>query len=391
MCRVSFWRDLFLGGDSLARAEAERTVRFSDVDPGVLYGTATLDQWVMGTARVSRRQALQVPAIKLADELICSPIGGMPLHLVGPDGKPLSEGWSLFSQPEAGVPRSVSMTRVVRDMLYDERCTCRITHLGWHGKPAEWIRLEADTVTVQQKMVTYPEGTAMVWPENRDIIRFESPKHGLLQAGGRAIRALWSLEMRAAELSGGMPPVDYFTSSDGVPLEDDEIDELLDSWATVRANRATGYVPPGLEYNSNTGFNAEQLQMMAQREFAITEVARLTGLDAERLSVSTTSRTYFNAESTRKDLLDFVLAPFIIAIQDRLSMDDVSPRGYKAVFDVTGFLTADDTSRATADKTLVDAQILSVEEARERRGLPARPTPDERPPAAAPATQETAA
>lgn len=389
MWRVSFWRDLF-GGNSLARAESERTVRFSNVDPGVLYGTATLDQWVMGTARVSRRQALQVPAIKLADELITGPIGGMPLHLIGPDGKPLREGWSLFSQPEAGVPRSVSMTRLVRDMLYDERCTCRITHLGWHGKPAEWIRLEADTVTVQQKMVTYPEGTAMIWPENDKIIRFESPKHGLLQAGGRAIRALWSLEMRAAELSAGLPPVDWFESADGHPLEEEEIDELLDSWAENRANRATGYVPPGLKYNVN-GFNAEQLQMMAQREFAITEIARLTGLDAERLSVSTTSRTYFNAESTRKDLLDFVLAPFIIAIQDRLSMDDVSPRGYKAVFDVTGFLTADDTSRATADKTLVDAQILSVEEARERRGLPARPTPDERPPAVAPARQETAA
>lgn len=383
---MGFFLDLFRGR-TLAESAAPTTgVRFADLggaDPALIYGTPTLDQAIFGTGRVPRRMALQVPAVKLADELITGVISGMPLHLVGPDGQPVSGGWSLFDQPEDGVPRSVSMARLVRDMLFDERCILRITHLGWHGKPAEVVRLEADSVPIQPVQTTYPQGVAYTWPRDPEIIRLESPKHGLLVAGGRAIRALWRLEASAGNIAGGEPPLDYFSPTDDFDMDEVEVEEFLDEWETARRKRRTGYVPTGLEYNFN-GFNAEQLQMMQQREFAITEIARLTGLDAERLSVSTTSRTYFNAESVRKDFLDFVIGPFLTAIQDRLSMNDVTPNGYRAVFDPTGFLTADDASRATTDKTLVDAKIISREEARERRGLPPG-APELDPPAPAPA------
>ncbi|HEY9265813.1 MAG TPA: hypothetical protein VIQ11_14540, partial [Mycobacterium sp.] len=82
-----------------------------DVDSGVLYGTPTLDDYIYSRLKVSRDEALAVPAVKRARDLICGGIGQFPLIMVGPDGKPVE--WSLLSQPEAGVARSVTITRTV--------------------------------------------------------------------------------------------------------------------------------------------------------------------------------------------------------------------------------------------------------------------------------------
>lgn len=353
-----------------------------DVDSGVLYGVPSLDDYIYGRGKISRQDALAVPAIKRARDLICGGIGQFPLILLGPDGKP--QDWSLLSQPESGVARSVTMTRTVEDMLLTERAWWRVTHVGWHGKPAQVIRLEADTVTVVPKYVSYLEGQAKVWPTIPDLIRIDSPNGGLLTAspGIRAYIALARIAMQAVD---GAPPIDWFTAGDdGEDPEDEEVEEILDDWASARYRRRTAFVPKMLKYNRD-GFNPEQLQMSQAREFAITEIARLTGIDAEELSVSTTSRTYFNAQDRRRDRLESVLGPYMTAIEGRLSMEDVTPRGYRVLFDTSSYLRLDDQAAAQTDQVLISSHVISPAEAREKRGLdpngapelPAAPAPQE--------------
>lgn len=352
-----------------------------DVDTGVLYGVPSLDDYIYGRANISRREALAVPAVKRARDLICGGIGQFPLILIGPDGK--QQDWSLLNQPESGVPRSVTITRTIEDMLLNERAWWRTTHVGWHTKPAQVVRLEADTVTVVPKYVNYPEGQAKVWPEIPDLIRFDSPNGGLLTAspGIRAYIALSRIAMQAVD---GAPPIDWFTAGDDDDdPEDDEVKEHLSDWATARRLRRTAFVPKHLKYNRD-GFNPEQLQMAAAREFAITEIARLTGIDAEELSVSTTSRTYFNAQDRRRDRLESVLGPYMTAVEGRLSMEDVTPRGYVTKFDTSSYLRLDDQAAAQTDATLIGAKVLSPLEAREKRGLDPEGAPAPDAPAAAP-------
>lgn len=353
-----------------------------DVDSGVLYGVPSLDDYIFGRAKISRQEALTVPAVKRARDLICGGIGQFPLVLLDPNGKP--QDWSLLSQPESGVARSVTITRTIEDMLLTERAWWRVTHVGWHGKPAEVARLDADTVTVVPQYVSYPEGQAKVWPEIPRLIRIDSPNGGLLTAstGIRAYIALSRIAMAAVD---GAPPIDWFTAGDdGEDPEDDEIEETLNDWADARRRRRTAFVPNNLKYNRD-GFNPEQLQMSQAREFAITEIARLTGIDAEELSVSTTSRTYFNAQDRRRDRLESVLGPYMTAVEGRLSMEDVTPRGYRVVFDTSSYLRLDDQAAAQTDAVLIGAHVLSPLEAREKRGLdpddapemPALPAPQE--------------
>jgi hypothetical protein len=371
----------------LVQASIEaHAVRFGvDIDSGVLYGTPTLDDYIYGRAKLSRADALAVPAIKRARDLICGEIGQFPLLLIGPDGKPTD--WNLLSQPESGVARSVTMTRTVEDMLLTERAWWKVTHVGWHNRPVEVVKLDADTVTVQPKYVYYPEGSALVWPEISGLIRIDSPNGGLLTAS-TAIRAYIALAKIALRSAQGMPPVDWFTPADdadpivGVPQVDpvtglmetqEEADaravqEMMDTWYAARQQNLTAYIPSALKYNRD-GFNPEQLQMAQAREFAITEIARLTGIDAEELSVSTTSRTYFNAQDRRRQRLESVLGPYMTAVEGRLSMNDVTPVGFKVVFDTSSYLRLDDQAAAQTDQILINSRVLLPDEAREKRGL----------------------
>jgi hypothetical protein len=349
-----------------------------DVDSGVLYGTPSLEDFIYNRLKISRDEALAVPAVKRARDLICGGIGQFPLLLIGPDGKPVE--WSLLSQPEAGIAPSVTITRTVEDMLLSERSWWKVTHVGWHNRPAEVLRLDPETVTVQPKYVTYPEGTARVWPEVAGLIRIDSPNGGLLTASV-AIRAYIALSRIALRSAEGMPPVDWFepvAGADpiGIPEGDETqeeadvraVGELLNAWYLARQMRTTAYIPAAVKYNRD-GFDPEKLQLAQAREFAITEIARLTGIDAEDLSVSTTSRTYFNAQDRRRSRIEDVLGPYMTAIEGRLSLDDLTPHGYRVVFDTSSYLRLDDQAAAQTDQVLIGAKVLTPDEAREKRGL----------------------
>jgi hypothetical protein len=378
--------------------EGFNSPRFSvDIDSGVLYGTPSLEDYIYGRAKISRAEALAVPAIKRARDLICGEIGQFPLVLIGPDDKPVE--WSLLSQPESGVARSVTMTHTVEDMLLSERAWWKVTHVGWHNRPAEIVRLDAETATVQPRYVTYPEGSALVWPNIPGLIRIDSPNSGLLSSP--AIRAYIALSRFASRAATGMPPVDWFTPAEGadpVGIPEGEetqedadvraVQEILVAWYTARQLGNTAYIPAALKYNRD-GFNPEQLQLAESREFAITEIARLTGIDAEELSVSTTSRTYFNAQDRRRQRVESILGPYMTAVEGRLSMDDVTPRGFKVAFDTSSFLRLDDLAAAQSDEILIRSHILIPDEGREKRGLEplGLPAPEATPPAL-PAPQE---
>lgn len=377
-----------------------------DIDSGVLYGTPSLDDYIFGRAKIARQDALAIPAIKRARDLICGEIGQFPLRVYGPDGRIATNFKpNLADQPEAGVAPSVTMTRTIEDMLLSERAWWRITHTGWHNRPAEIIRLDAETVTVQPVFVSYPEGQATVWPNVEGLIRIDSPNGGLLTASP-AIRAYIALNTAALRAAQGMPPVDWFTPTEGAdpvvgePIDDETqeqaddraIQEMLDAWYMARQLRRTAYVPAALKYNRD-GFNPEQLQLAASREFMVTEVARLTGIDAEELSVSTTSRTYFNSQDRKRQRLESVLGPYMTAVEGRLSMDDITPYGYRVAFDTASYLRLDDLAAAQTDEILIRSKVLRPNEAREKRGLEplsdaelADPTPAPTP--ALPAPQE---
>lgn len=323
---------------------------------------------------------MQVPAVKRARDLIAGSLGMLPLVTVKPDLTIDRTSWLM--QPEANVPRSVTMTRLAEDVLFEGVGWWKVTRRAWNGYPAEVIRLDARTVDVTAEGRVHVtrdgrRGIADEWPKDADLIRFDSPNDPLLVAGARAIRQYLLLAAAAQRHAEGIPPVDYFTPTDGMdPGDDDYIRSILDAWKTNRQARSTAYVPAALTYNGNP-YDATKLQLAEQIQHAVLEIARVAGVDSEELGVSTTSRTYANQFDRRKAFLDFTQGGYRVAIQDRLSMGDVTPYGTTTRFELDEFLRSDPLARYTAYKAGVEVGAIDPAEIRPAEGKPpiaAQPT-----------------
>jgi HK97 family phage prohead protease len=351
-------------------AEPERRGAQFDLQPlSEVFGA----QWPSAALapRVSRAEALSVPAVLRARNLIAGTIGSLPLTMHSPRRE--ATDWTLFAQPEVDVPRSVSVTRLVEDLVFDGIGWWRVEKFGWHGYPVQVRRLDPCTVTVQ------PDGRVMVegrYVPDSDLVRFDSPNPPLLTTAARAIRTCLTLETAASRYAASPQPTGMFTPADGVdPADPADVQAVLDAWEDARAKGgATAFVGAALKFQA-LQWSAEDLQLNEARQHAVLEIARATGLDPEDLGVSTTSRTYQNAESRRLDLLDFVLGPWVSAIQDRLSMSDCAMRGYYAKFAFAGLLRSDTQSRYDAYAAGLACGALAPEEIRDLEDRPPLPTP----------------
>jgi phage head maturation protease len=203
------------------------------------------------------------------------------------------------------------------------------------------------------------------------MIRFDSPNPALLVHGRRAIRRAIMIEQAAERYAKSPRALGYFSPAEGAdPADDEVIAELLADWNDARNTDAEGYVPASLKYNLITNPTPADLQLVQLQARASLDIANLIGLDPEDLGVSTTSRTYQNATDRRQDRINDVLAPYLRAITDRLSMNDVTRRGFTVGFDLRDYLKADPITRATVATQLSALGALTVEEIRADDGRP---------------------
>ncbi|HSU34654.1 MAG TPA: phage portal protein, partial [Propionibacteriaceae bacterium] len=163
-------------------------------------------------------------------------------------------------------------------------------------------------------------------------------------------------------------------------LQGDEVDAFLADWEAKRRQRATAYVSGAVKFNP-LQWDPASLQLVETREGAVRDIARLAGISAEDLEVSTTSRTYLNAVQKQQELVNYTLAGYISAVQDRLSMGDVSAEGFTARFDLGGLVRADEKTRVETYQAAVGMGLYSLETAQRREQLP----PNEAPAPATPA------
>lgn len=359
------------------------SVDISDV--GALLGlTSSYTDPVAPAGRVSRRLALQVPTVKRCRDLIAGTLSTLPVELFGPTHEAMA--WSLMDQLEPDVPRSVTLARTFDDLLFEQVAWWRVLARGYHGFPTSVRRLEPRSVNVMKNSKVYvkangqAQGMAWEWVPDADLIRFDSPNEALLEAGARAIRAAALINAAAERFADGVPPMAYLSPKVGEADPDDEeedeetgkteLQELLDNWATAEKTRATPYLGSAIEHNV-VGWNPEQLQMADARREASLEIARVAGVDPEDVGISTTSRTYQNSQDRRKQFTDFTLGSYRQAFEDRLSMDDVTPAGFRARMDLSAFMRSDDKTRMETWEIALRIGAMTDEEIREAEGRPA--------------------
>jgi hypothetical protein len=330
--------------------------------------------------RISRSEALQVPAVLRSRNLIAGTLACLPVHIRDKKRNVVTPT-TLLEQINPDVPNVVTYSQTYEDLLFEGISWWRVLEFGWHTYPVFAEHISVDRVHVSGTDLPTLNGHRALGPaqvfidgnpvRDEDVIRFDSPNPALLRVAARAIRTCLNLDTTASMYATEPLPLGYLSPRDGERIreDDDAVQEMLDKWEIARRSRVWAYVGQALEAKT-LQFNAEQIQLADQRQHAVLEIARAAGIDPEDLGVSTTSRTYQNSEQRRRDLLDFTLTAYMSAVEQRLSMRDVLPRGYEAKVNLDAFLRADTKARMEAYQIGVPVGAYTLSEIRELENKP---------------------
>lgn len=337
-----------------------------------------------GIGRVGRAEALGVPAVLRGRNMICGSVSTLPLEAVDRDNRVLDH--PLLRQVDENVPNVVTLSQTLEDLLFEAVAWWRITGFGSDGYPVNAVRMDPGQVSLNPP-TGYKAGylpselptEGHIWMMGEpvpvsQVIQFDSPNPAFLKYGQRAIRRAIALD-QAAEMYAKEPkPMDYFTPSDpqADPVDDDEVKVILNTWRSSRRERSTAYVPAALTYNEVQQPTPADLQLVELQKRATLDIANALGVDPEDLGISTTSRTYQNATDRRKDRINDVLAPYMRAITDRLSMPDVTKRGVTVRFSLDDYLKADPKTRVEVQQAYIAMGVTDAAEVRKVEGLPPR-------------------
>lgn len=291
---------------------------------------------------VTRSRAMQVATIAAGRNVIAGTIGRLPLF-ASKNGTRAPEQPALFSQMERSVPAATTLTWTVDALMFYPCTWWHVLERDSYGWPVwvEWVPAGKARTDADGNLVGI--GDRDVRPEN--VIRFDSPLGGgLLADAARTIKRAIAIE-EAAALAEDNPVPTVELHNEGDSLTKTEIEELLDMWQASRRKRGVAYTPKGLKVTAH-GTQPSQLLIDGRKAISL-ELVRAINLPAWAAStaIEGATMTYDNRSLRNWELIDLTLAPYLTAIAGRLSMPDVTPRGWLTRFDTDELTKPDQKTR----------------------------------------------
>jgi len=326
---------------------------------------------------LDRNLAMQVPAVARCRNLIAGVVSYLPLKLYKKSngeelGNPL---W--IEQPDYRQPRSVTISWTVDSLLFYNCAYWRVTELYADDlRPSrfEWVANNRVTFTTNKFGTEIEEyfvdGIRAPMTGIGSLITFQGLNGGgVLQNAARTIQSALDLE-KAASVAAQTPMPSGYIKNTGADLPEQQVSGLLAQWKQSRLNRSTAYLTSTLSYET-TGFSPKDMMYNESIQFLATQVARAMNVPAYMISADmNNSMTYQNIIDGRKEFVAYSLQPFICAIEDRLSMDDITPRGHVVKFAIEeSFLRADTMKRLEALEKMLALGLIDVEDAKEMESL----------------------
>jgi len=320
---------------------------------------------------VSRAEAMAVPTVARARNLIVGTIATLPLHLYRKStGEELgSPRW--LEQPDYRQPRSVTLSATVDALFHFGVAYWEVTELyDFDGRPSAFAFVNNDRVSfnlnqnnteVQNYLV---DGVARPNFGVGSLITFQGINEGILNNGGRTIRAALDLE-KAAAIAAATPIPSGYISNSGADLPPDQITGLLSQWKLARQQRSTAFLSASLQYHA-TSFSPKDMMYSEAAQFLSTQLCRLCNLPAYMASSDmNSSMTYSNVLDERRQFVDMTLKPLYAAVEDRLSMNDITNSQNYVRFSVDEtYLRSDALTRLAIIEKMLALNLITVDQAR---------------------------
>jgi HK97 family phage portal protein len=325
---------------------------------------------------MDRSLAMQVPAVARCRNLIAGVISYLPLELYNKTtGEELgSPVW--LEQPDIRQPRSVTLSATVDSLIFYGVAYWRVTECYASDlRPArfEWVantRVNAQLNAKGTQVLYYTiDGEKIPESGPGSIVTFQGLIQGVLQTAGRTIQSALDIE-RASAVALATPMATTVLKNTGADLPEDHIQGLLATWKAARASRSTAYLTSTLSVE-NIGFSPKDMAYADASQYLSTQVARAMNIPAYMISADmNNSLTYQNIIDGRREFVSYSLQPYVCAIEDRLSMDDITARGNIVKFNIEeSFLRADTMQRLLAIEKMLSLGLIDVDQAKEMEDM----------------------
>lgn len=287
---------------------------------------------------MSRSEAISIPAVSKARNLLVSTIAKFPLRamagatVLAPKDQP-----TFLYRTNSAVTPYERMAWTVDDLIF-YGVSLWLVRRGTADSAGRKAILDAEWCPSNQWTIT--DGHILVDGEevpDDAVILFNSPFEGLLNVGARTLRGARDTEASWVGRARNPVPIVELHLTEETQLTPAEIKEqIVDPWATARTseNGAIGFTPVEFELRTHGEVKADL--MVEGRNAVRTDVGSFLNIRASMLdgTMGIDSLTYTTNEGEKNSFYEFDLPFWTDPITARLSMDDVVPRGQRIAFDM---------------------------------------------------------
>ena len=325
---------------------------------------------------IDRNFALQVSSVARCRNLVAGVISSIDLALYKKStGEKLgSPVW--LEQPDQRQPRSVTIAATVDSLMFYACAYWRVTSLyADDGRPSgfEWVANNRVTYTTNkfgtEVQDYFVDGQLVPMSGIGSLVTFQSLLPGVLQSASTTIKAAWDVQ-KAAAVSAATPMATTILKNNGADLPESQIQGILAGWNSARRNRSTAYLTSTLSAE-NIGFSPKEMGYVDFSQYLATEISRAMNVPSYLISADmNNSMTYQNILDGRKEFVAYSLQPYISAIEDRLSMNDITNSSNQVRFAIDDtFLRSDAKERLEIIEKMISLDLIDVEQARQMEQL----------------------
>jgi HK97 family phage portal protein len=323
--------------------------------------------------RISRKNAMSVPSVARARNLICGTVASIPLEYYNKSTGEVIAPPRWISQLSKNQPSFVTLTWCVDSLLFYGVAYLRVTErYAEDGRPSafEWIANPRVTFTTDLEGIMVTQYYVDAAPiDMNDIVTIQGFDEGVLERAGNTIQNAIDVERAAGVNSANPQPAGYLKNS-GADLPAAEVQGLIAAWKRARQNNSTAYLTSTLDYNQ-VSFSPKDMGYSDSIQTLSTQIARAMNVPAYLLSSeANTSMTYSNIQDERKQFFALSIEPYVQALQSRLSMNDISTAGHSVRFAVADtFLKQDPMQELAVIEKMLNLGLITTEQAMEMTDL----------------------
>lgn len=340
MSYVNVFRRLLPGRQTMATALAGPGAIASPWATTQLARVVLADLFDRDPGIVTRADAMEIPAVARGRDLICGTLGKHPLALFqrgaagdgSQDVRLPTPAW--LESTTTGQSPLLRMVWTLDDLLFSSLSLWALERDD-NGNVTDAVRVQPD------EWAPDPDSGGVMFrgqlvTDDRSVCLFEGTRDPLLDMARKSVRASQNLAASwQKRVETPIPLMAIKQTDPNAQLDDDEVDEMVLDFDAAR--RISGVIPVPYGYDVEALGDVAPDLYVAGRNADRLDWANLLGLPAALLegSQSTASLTYSTQEGRRNELVDYSLSYWAMAVEARLSQDDLTPPGTYVRFDLT--------------------------------------------------------